>query len=99
MIYRDKIFEEMQRLDRLKHIVSNTSFSFLVFVIEKMTANGEKKGRVVVDIRKLNDLVISNVYPLSFKLEIITNVQRYINLAMLDNTSFFDKWLLHLDHR
>ena len=52
-----------------------------------------------MDIRKLNDLVIPNVYPLPLQSEIIANVQGYINLAVLDVVSFFYQWLLHPNYR
>ena len=95
----DETFDELQRLGRLKYTTSHTPFSFPVFVIWITEANGEKKGRAVVDIRKLNDLVIPDAYPLPFQSEIIANVQRYTNLAVLDAASFFYQWLLHPDHR
>lgn len=94
----DKTFDKLQRLGRLKYTTSPTPFSFPVFVIWKTAANGEKKGRAVVDIRKLNDLVIPNAYPLPLQSEIIANVQGYTNLAVLDAASFFYQWLLHPDH-
>ena len=40
----DEIFDELQRLGRLKYTISHTLFSFPVFVIWKTTANGEKNG-------------------------------------------------------
>ena len=52
-----------------------------------------------MDIWKLNDLVILDAYPLPLQSEIISNVQGYTNLAVLDATSFFYQWLLHPDHR
>lgn len=52
-----------------------------------------------MDIRKLNDLVIPDAYPLPLQSEIISNVQGYTNLAVLDAASFFYQWLLHPDHR
>ena len=94
----DETFDELQRLGRLKYTTSHTPFSFFVFIIWKTAANGEKKGRAVVDIRKLNDLVIPNAYPLPLQSEIIANVQGYTNLAVLDAASFLYQWLLHPDH-
>lgn len=55
------------------------SFSFSIFVIWKMAANDEKKSQAIVNIWKLNNLVIFNAYPLLFQLEIISNVQGYTN--------------------
>ena len=95
----DETFDKLQHLGRLKYTTSHTPFSFLVFVIWKIVVNGEKKGRAVVDIRKLNDLVIPNAYPLPLQSEIIANVQGYTNLAVLNTVSFFYQWLLHPDHR
>ncbi len=92
-------FDEMQRLGRLKYTTSHTPFSFSVFVVYKTNAKGERKGRAVVNIRKLNDLVIPDAYPLPLQSDIIASVQGCTNLAVLDATSFFYQWLLHLDHR
>ena len=85
----DKTFDELQRLGCLKYTTSYTLFSFLVFIIWKTAANDEKKGRAVVDIWKLNDLVILNAYLFSLRSKIIANVQGYTNLAELDAVSFF----------
>ena len=94
----DKTFDELQRLDCLKYTTSPTPFSFPVFVIWKTVANSEKKGQAIVDIRKLNNLVIFDAYPLPLQSKIIANIQEYTNLAMLDVASFFYQWLLHPDH-
>lgn len=75
-----------------------TSFSFSVFVIWKMAPNSEKKGQRIVDIQKLNNLVIPNAYILPLESEIISNIQRYTNLAEFHAASFFYQWLLFPDH-
>lgn len=79
----------MQRFGRLTYISFYTPFSFLVFVVWKMVANGKKKGQAVVDIWKLNNLIILDAYLLPLQLEIVTNIQGYTNLAVLDAASFF----------
>lgn len=94
----DETFDELQHFGCLKYITSHIFFSFPIFVIWKTAVNGEKKGQVVVDIWKLNNLVIPNAYPLPFQSEIIANVEGYINLAVLNAILFFYQWLLHLDH-
>ncbi len=95
----DETFDEMQRLGRLKYTTSHTPFSFPVFMVYKTNAKGERKGRAVVDIRKLNDLVVSDAYPLPLQSNIIASIQGCTNLAVLDAASFFYQWLLHPDHR
>lgn len=47
-------------------------FSFLVFIVWKTTINNEIKDQVLINIRKLNDLVIFNIY-----LFIILSVRDY----------------------
>ena len=94
----DKTFDELHRLSRLKYTTYLTPFSFSIFVIWKTSANGEKKCQAVVDIRKLNNLDIPNAYPLPLQSEILSNVQGYTNLAVLDAALFFYQWLLHPDH-
>lgn len=95
----DETFNEMHHLGRLKYITSHTPFSFPVFVVYKTNAKGERKGRAVVDIRKLNNLVIPDAYALPLQSDIIASVQGCPNLAVLDATSFFYQWLLHPDHQ
>lgn len=53
----------------------------------------------MVDIRRLNDLVIPDAYLLPLQSEIITSIQGCPHLAILDAASFFYQWLLHPDYR
>lgn len=52
----------------------------------------------MVDIQKLNDLVVPDSYPLPLQSEIIANVQGCTHLVVLDAVSFFYQWLWHPDH-
>ena len=79
----------MHRLGRLEFITEHTPFSFPVFVVWKADAEGKKKGKVVVDIRKLNEMVLPDLYPLPLQSEIIANIQGCTNFAVLDADSFF----------
>lgn len=88
----------MYKQGRLKYITDPTPFSFPVFVIYKIDSHGKRKGRAVVDIRKLNNLVLPDSYPLLLQSEIIANIQGYTNLAVLDAASFFYQWRLYPDH-
>lgn len=94
----DKTFDKMHRLGRLKFTTEHTLFSLPIFVIWKNDAKGKRKGRAIIDIQKLNKMVLSDSYPLPLQSEIIANIQGCINLAILDAASFFYQWLLYLDH-
>lgn len=64
----------MQRLGHFKYTTSHTLFSFSIFVVYKTNAKRERKKRAIVDIRKLNNLVILDTYPLSLQSDIIASV-------------------------
>ena len=83
----------------MKFTSDPTPFSFPVFVVWKSNSEGKKKSCTVVDIHKLNDQVLPDPYSLPLQSEIITNVQRCTNLAVLDAASFFYRWRLHPDYR
>lgn len=95
----DDTFNELHQQGRMKFTSDPTSFRFPVFVVWKSDFEGKKKGRAVVDICKLNNLVLLDSYPLPLGSEIIANVQGCTNLAVLDAASFFYQWRLYLDHR
>lgn len=95
----DKTFDELQRQGRLVYTKTHTPFSCSVFVVWKPGADGKKKSWVVVDIRRLNELVVSDAYPLPLQADIIANVQGCTHLAVLDAALFFYQVLLYTEYR
>lgn len=94
----DETSDKIYCLGCLKVTTAHTPFSFPVLVISKTDAEGKKKSRAVVGIQKLNEIVLPDSYPLLLLSEMIANVQRCTNLAILDAASFFYQWLLHPDY-
>lgn len=58
----DDTFNKLQCQGRLTYIQTHTPFSFPVFLVWKLGPNENKKSHAVVDIRKLNELVVSDSY-------------------------------------
>lgn len=85
----NKTFDKIQRFSHLNYTNSYTLFSFPVFVFYKTNAKGEKKRHALLNIYKLNELVILDTYPLFLQLDIIISVQGCPNLDVLDATLFF----------
>ena len=85
----DDTFNKLHQQGHMKFTSDLTPFSFPVFVVWESDSEGKKKGRAAVDIRKLNDLVLPNFYPLPLQSKIVANVQDCTNLAVLDAASFF----------
>lgn len=94
----DETFDEMHKQRRLKFITELTPFRFLIFIVSKADTKSNKKSRTVVDIQKLNELVLLDSHPLPLQSEIIANVSGCTNLVVLDVISFFYQWCLYLDH-
>lgn len=94
----NKTFDKIHCLSRLKFTTEYTLFSFLVFVVCKVNAEGKRKVKAMVDIRNLNEMVLSDSYALFLQSEIIANVQGCTNLAVLNKASFFYEWYLHFNN-
>lgn len=95
----DNMFNKIHYLGHFKFTFEYTLFNFSIFDVQKLNSEDKKKCRAVVNIQKLNQMVFSNSYLLFFQSEIITNVQRCTNLAMLDAAFFFYQQLFYLKHR
>jgi hypothetical protein len=85
----DKTFDELQQQGRLQYTMHSTPFAYLVFVVWKTLPNGERKGRVVVDIRGLNRLVVPNAYPLPLQSEMHSRCKGKSFISAVDCASFF----------
>lgn len=91
----DKVFDELHKQGRLEWTKNATPFSFPVFVVWRSVPDGERKGRPVVDIRGLNDLVVPDAYAVPLQSDIISRLIGCGYLSALDASSFFYQWLLH----
>lgn len=79
----------MHYLRHVKLTSEFTLFSFPVFIIWKLNTEGKKKDKTVVDIQKLYKMIFFDSDFLPLQSEIIANVQRYTNLAIMNATFFF----------
>lgn len=95
----DETFDKLHEQGRLNWTTKNTPFSYPVFVTWKTDSEGIKKGRAVVDIRGLNNLVIPDAYPLPLQSDIIAAVQGCGYISVIDCASFFYQWLVHSEDR
>jgi transposase InsO family protein len=95
----DDTFDELHQLGRMSWTIKGTPFSFPVFVVWKTLANGERKGRVVVDVRSLNQMALPDVYPIPLQSDIIAAVQGCPYITVVDCASFFYQWRVHPDDR
>lgn len=94
----DDTFDEMHKQSCLQYTTDPTPFSFPIFVIDKTDQHGRRKCCTVIDIWKVNKLVLADSYLLPLQSEIIAHVQECTNLAVLDAALFFYQWRLQPNH-
>ena len=61
----------------------------------KTLPSGEQKGRPVVDIRGLNDLILRDAYPVPLQDEVIAMLVGCRYISVVDIISFFYQWRVH----
>lgn len=95
----DTTFDELHSLGRISWTKTSTPFSYPCFVVWKTLPSGERKGRVVVDIRGLNNLTIPDAYPLPLQSDIIFAVRDCSFITIIDCVSFYYQWRVHPNDR
>jgi hypothetical protein len=90
----NNIFDRLQTQERLRFIKEATSFNYSVFVVWTIK-NEIRKKRAIMNIRELNNLLVSNVYSISSQSEIIDDLLECKYLSILDVNAFFYQWRVH----
>ena len=89
----DITFDKLHEQGKMTWSTQPTPYSYLVFVIWKNSAN-DRKDRVIVDIRELNKITLTDLYPLSLQSEIITLLLDYSYLSIIDAVKWFYQFLI-----
>ena len=92
----NRTFDEFHQKDRFIWTNEAISFSYSVFVTWKIV-NDIRKKRAVIDIKKFNDLIISDVYSVSSQTKIINDLRDCNHISILDASFFFYQWRMHFD--
>ena len=95
----DDTFDKLHEQGRMGWTSQSTPFSFPVFVVWKTMSNGERKGRAVIDIRGLNAVTQTDVYPLPLQGDMIAAVRNCKYITVIDAASFFYHWRVHPSNR
>jgi hypothetical protein len=91
----ERTFTTLTHQGRATRTLHATPFSFPVFVARQTLPDGERKGRVVIDVRPLNHATLPDVYPMTSQGDIYELVAGKQFLTRLDATSFFNQWRNH----
>lgn len=85
----DKTFDELHNQGRLRWTDRATPFSFPCFVVWKRLTDGTRKGRVVIDTRALNHIVMPDAYPIPTQADILSALSGCPFISTIDCASFF----------
>ena len=94
----NKIFDELQNLNKLFWINQSTFFNYSIFCVWKII-NEKRKKRVVIDIREFNVITQSNVYFLSLQMNIITTIRNCLYIIIVNVFAFFYQWRVYFNDR
>lgn len=94
--HKDEVERQIKSLLDQKIIrPSNSPWSAPVWVVpKKMDASGKRKWRLVIDYRKLNDVTVSDVYPLPLISDILDQLGHSKYFTTLDLASGFHEVLM-----
>ena len=100
----DQKFDKLQRQNKLKYITQSTSFNYSVFVIWRIIQKNSnessiRKNKVIINIRKLNKIIKSNIYFISLQTNVIILIVECFYISVFDATNFFHQWLIQIANR
>ena len=82
----------------MKYTFNFTSFDWSIFVIWRIV-NNEQKKRVVIDIRKLNKIIVIDFYFLSLQIDITSLIIDCIHFIVIDAIKFFHQWKMQANDK
>lgn len=94
----DDTFDKLHEQGRMEYTSQPTPHGYPVFVVWR-TVGTERKGRVVVDIRGLNKIAVTDTYPMPLQSDITAAVAGCQYITVVDAASFFHQWRVKADDR
>lgn len=95
----DETFDKLYRQGKMTWSIQPTLFSYPCFVVWRQIPNGERKGRVVIDIRGLNKITVKDSYPLPLQSEVIAKVAGYAYITIVDARGWFHQFMVRYEDR
>jgi hypothetical protein len=98
----NEIFDNLHFKSKMKWSTNSISFDYFVFVIYRIIFKDEKsirKERVVIDIKELNVITLSDAYLMSVQIDIIVVVANCNFISIIDAVEYFDQWAIKFENR
>ena len=95
----DATHDKLHAQGKMEWSTQPTPFSYPVFVVWKTLPSGERKGRVVVDIRELNRITEHDTYPLPLQSDIIGICIGHAYISIVDAVGWFHQFRVQVQDR
>ncbi len=98
----NETFDNLHFKSKMKWSTNSISFDYFVFVVYRIVFKDEKsirKDRVVVDIRDLNAITLSDAYLMSAQIDIIVIVAECNFISIVDAVEYFYQWAIKFENR
>ena len=98
----DEVFDKLHEQGRMEYTSQPTPHGYPVFVVWRTVPGPdgpERKGRVVVDIRGLNKIAVTDSYPMPLQSDITSSVAGCRYISVFDAAGFFHQWLVRYKDR
>ena len=98
----DETFDKLHAQERMKYTSQFTSHDYSIFAIWRIVFDfddSKRKSRVIVNIRDLNKIILTDSYFMSLQANIIVVVIDCRFISIFDVVDFFHQWLIKLVDR
>lgn len=85
----DETFDLLHQQGKMEWSTDPTQYGSPVFVIWRTLPSGERKGRVVTDIREVNKLALADAHPMPLQTQVIALMAGSRYISVVDATAFF----------
>ncbi len=96
----NKIFDNLHAKDKMKWSIKLISFEYSIFVIYRTIMKNEKlvrKNRVVMNIKKLNAIIVFDAYLMSAQTNIIVVIIECQYIFVINVLKYFYQWTIKFD--
>ena len=101
-VFVNEIFDKFHQKEKMQWSKNSTSFEYPVFVIWKIIIKNEmltRKGRVVVNIRGLNEIIQTDAYSMPIQTEIIVAITECFHIFIVNAQGYFYQWTVKEKNR
>ena len=95
----NKKFDKLHEQDKLRWIIEIIFYDFSIFVVWRIIYISKKsirKSCVIINIRNLNKIIISNNYSMFLQIDIINLINDCLYISVINEINYFHQWFIKI---